>query len=145
MNRLLLVLAAASAFTGILAGCRNTQQSQNSVAGNPQPAESAIVTQFKAAGGGDAATADLQGLGQFLGQHPDLSRKLIPACNDRQKTANANWNQTAEGKICSVAGQVVSLRNFYGLDAPANKSHKGTAANGGNSDKRTYGPVPNQR
>ena len=139
MNKLFATLVGSITFLGIITGCRNGKP------GTHLPSESTVVSQFEAAGGGNPAAANPDGIALFLGQHPALSRQLLPICSQRQREADANWNQTPEGKICGVASQVVAYRNFYGLDAPAANPPKGATRDNSNPDTRTYGAVPSQR
>jgi hypothetical protein len=114
------LLFALSIGVGNLAGCNASSKSD-------------IVRQFQAAGGGNPDTADSQGIMIFLNQRPDLSKQLMLPCNDRMKTANANWTQTGEGKICASAAQVVATRNFFAVPT------------GPNTDTRTFSPIPHYK
>jgi hypothetical protein len=56
---------------------------------------------------------------------------MIP-CLQRQTTADSNWIQSPEGRICYYASEVVATRRFYGLDQKSTR----------NTDTSTFGAVP---
>lgn len=110
LTSLLIVTTYASSL--LITGCRDrtSAPSPESLAATTSP----IVSAFQQAGGGDASTATVRGLHLFLSNHPELSHSFMFPCLNRQTTADANWIQSPEGRICYFASRVVAEKRVAG-------------------------------
>lgn len=130
MNRFTAITVLSVATILIATGCKPNAPGIGT--STPAAPTSKIIAKFQQAGGGDPATATPQGIQMFLTNHPDVSHSFMVPCLQRQATADSNWIQSPEGRICYFASEVVATRRFYGLDSK-------TAVN---TDNRTFSPVP---
>jgi len=68
---------------------------------------SQIVQRVEAAGAGDVSSASRQSLEQWFKQHSDIAQETRKACEKVKPTADANWGDTAEGRVCAAAASAM--------------------------------------
>jgi hypothetical protein len=68
----------------------------------PEP-RSAIVDRVHDAGAGDVSSASQPGVEDWLRRHPDVAVQVNAMCAPVRASANAEWNDTTEGKVCLAA------------------------------------------
>ena len=70
-----------------------------------RPAEphSAIVDKVRDAGAGDVAAASEAGIQDWLRSHADVAMQVNGMCTPARQSANAEWRDTTEGKVCLAA------------------------------------------
>lgn len=68
----------------------------------PEP-ESAIVARAEKAGAGKLATVSTEAMQQWLAQNREVAKEIDSLCAPVRKTANADWAQSTEGRLCAAA------------------------------------------
>jgi hypothetical protein len=75
----------------LMSGCR------------PAERNSAIVDRVRDAGAGDVAGASEAGVEDWLRGHADVAVQVNGMCAPVRQSANAQWSDTTEGKVCLAA------------------------------------------
>ncbi len=70
---------------------------------DPYAQGSKIVREVEAAGSGDLSTFSQSGLVLWFSKRPQMAVKIYAECRPIEKTAPANWPDTAEGSVCNAA------------------------------------------
>lgn len=89
-------MAAVGALAGIVGtvGCQRTEP------------PSAIVQKAQDAGAGDLSTASTDSIRQWLAQRRPFAVEIDQMCAAVRGNAPANWGDTTEGRLCTVARQL---------------------------------------
>jgi hypothetical protein len=84
-----------------LAGCTAKQE---------EPASPIIQTAEKA-GSGDLTNSSTQAMEQWLGKHRPVSDTIEGMCKPVRQTANAQWADSTEGRLCSASHDLAFFRS----------------------------------
>jgi hypothetical protein len=84
-----------------LAGCTAKQE---------EPA-SPIIQSAEKAGSGDLSNSSAQAMEQWLGKHRTVSDTIEGMCKPVRQTANAQWAESTEGRLCSAAHDLAFFRS----------------------------------
>src|SRR5262249_27889801 len=90
--------------TGLLVGCQKKEP------------PSALVQRLEAAGAGDLSGASVNSIHQWLQQHEQLAVQAKKDCDQIRKSGNtsANWDDTAEGRVCTAAANTSFYHPYKG-------------------------------
>jgi hypothetical protein len=84
-----------------LAGCSSKQE---------EPSSPIIQTAEKA-GAGDLTNSSTQAMEQWLGKHRSVSDTIENMCKPVRQTANVQWGDSTEGRLCSASHDLAFFRS----------------------------------
>ncbi len=75
-----------------------------------QQHQSLIVDALEQSGSGNVSGSSVETIQSWLGPRSQLSHEIEQMCRDVRPKADAQWQQTTEGRICTASRNVASLR-----------------------------------
>ena|SRR5579863_5226004 len=80
------------------------------VVGCAREPRSPIVDKVEQAGSGNLSAVSTQEMQNWLGKHRELAVQVDEMCKPVREKANADWNGTTEGRLCTAARQLAFFR-----------------------------------